>query len=170
MTDGIHIPADIAEAEGVPDELDSSIVGPYRFPDPLRRRLAGWIYLVVAVPVAVLARDAPLMWFGFALLVVLAAWHLMAAWPLRVDQEDVLARAASEVEFPVGHASAAVTFVGWRARPRWHVVLYSADEPPTQRALVQFDGVTGERADEVYLEAVPPVEHEGDPAVSGPDR
>jgi hypothetical protein len=169
MTDGIHIPAEVAEAEGVPDDLDSSVVGPYRFPDPLRRRLAGWIYLVVSVPVAVLAREEPLMWFGVVLLAVLAGWHLVSAWPLRVDQEEVLARAAGEVEFPVGHASAAVTFVGWRARPRWHVVLYSADEPPTQRALVQFDGVTGERVDEVYLEDVPPVVDGGDATGGEPD-
>lgn len=157
MSDGIHIPAEIAEAEGIPEDLDSSVVGPYRFPDPMRRRLAGWIYLGVAVALAMLAVGEPLIWTGVGLLVVLAAWHFAAAWPLELDQEDALARAAAEVGFPVGHASAAVTFVGWRSRPRWHVVLYSADEPPSQRALVQFDGVTGELADAVYTEEVPAV-------------
>ena len=155
MTDGIHIPADIAEAEGVPDELDSSIVGPYRFPDPRRRRLAGWIYLGVAVLLAGLAVNQPLMWLGVGLLAVLAGWHVAAAWPLEIDQETALAKAATHVGFPVGHASAAVTFVGWRSRPHWQVILYSADEPPSQRALVQFDAVTGELAEEAYTEAVP---------------
>ena len=158
MTDGIHIPADIAESEGVPDELDSSIVGPYRFPDPRRRRLSGWIYLGVAVLLAGLAVNQPLMWLGVGLLVLLAGWHLAAAWPLEIDQETALAKAATYVGFPVGHASAAVTFVGWRSRPRWHVVMYSADEPPSQRALVQFDAVTGDLAEEVYTEDVPPID------------
>jgi hypothetical protein len=157
MTDGIHIPAEVAEAEGVPDELDSSIVGPYRFPDPRRRRLSGWIYLGVAVLLAGLAVNQPLMWLGVGLLVVLAGWHLAASWPLEIDQETALAKAATHVGFPVGHASAAITFIGWRSRPRWHVVMYSADEPPTQRALVQFDAVTGDLADEVYTEEVPEV-------------
>lgn len=155
MTDGIHIPAEIAEAEGVPEDLDSSVVGPYRFPDPRRRRISAWLYLAAAVPLAALAFEQPLMWFGVGLFVTLAVWHLLAAWPLAIDQETALAQAAAAVVFPVGHASAAVTFVGWRSRPRWHVVMYSADEPPSQRALCQFDGVTGELAEEIYIENVP---------------
>ena len=165
MTDGIHIPADVAEAEGVPDELDSSIVGPYRFPDPRRRRLSGWIYLGVAVLLAGLAVNQPLMWLGVGLLVVLACWHLAASWPLEVDQENALAKAATHVDFPVGHASAAVTFVGWRSRPHWQVILYSADEPPSQRGLVQFDAVSGDLSQAVYVEDVPPIED--DSAASG---
>lgn len=157
MTDGIHIPREVAEAEGIPEDLDANLIGPYRFPDPRRRRLAGWMYLVLAVLLVVLAVSVTAVWFGVVLAVVLAGWHLVSAWPLVVDQEAALARAATEVGFPVGHASAAVTFVGWRARPRWHVVLYSADEPPSQRALVQIDAVDGARIDEVYVEDVPSV-------------
>ncbi|MFP5332565.1 MAG: hypothetical protein ACLGHX_09455 [Acidimicrobiia bacterium] len=160
MTDGIHIPAEVAESEGVPEDLDSSIVGPYRFPDPRRRRVAGWIYLGTAAVMAVLAASQPLVWFAVALAVVLAGWHLMSAWPLQIEQEEALARAAAEVDFPVGHASAAVTFVGIRSRPRWHVVMYSADEPPSRRALVQFDAVSGERVELPYVEDVPPVTDE----------
>lgn len=163
MTDGIHIPADIAEAEGVPDDLDSSVVGPYRFPDPRRRRVAGWIYLVTAVAMALLAFSEPLVWFAVVVAAVLAGWHLVSAWPLELDQETALTRAASEVDFPVGHASAAVTFVGWRSRPRWHVVMYSADEPPSMRALVQYDGVSGELSEPVYTEDVPPVADDDTP-------
>lgn len=160
MTDGIHIPADVAEAEGVPDELDSSIVGPYRFPDPRRRRIAGWIYLGVVVPLAGPAISEPLIWAGAAVLVLLAGWHMASSWPLAMDQEAALTKAASVVGFPVGHASAAVTFVGWRSRPRWHVVMYSADEPPTERALAQFDAVSGELQGEVYTEPVPVLDFE----------
>ncbi|MDX1448748.1 MAG: hypothetical protein R3246_06745 [Acidimicrobiia bacterium] len=160
MTDGIHIPADVAESEGVPEDLDSSVVGPYRFPDPRRRRIAGWIYLGTAAVLAVLAATEPLLWFAVTTSIVLAAWHLMSAWPLQIEQEAALARAATEVDFPVGHASAAVTFVGVRARPRWHVVMYAADEPPSRRALVQYDAVSGDRIEEPYIEDVPPVSEE----------
>ena len=42
-----------------------------------------------------------------------------------------------------------------RSRPQWSVILYSADDPPTQRSLVQLDAITGEPVDEVYTESVP---------------
>jgi hypothetical protein len=47
-----------------------------------------------------------------------------------------------------------VTFRGIRSRPQWSVVLYSAEEPPDQRALVVVDAVSGEVADEPYVEDV----------------
>jgi hypothetical protein len=37
------------------------------------------------------------------------------------------------------------------------VVLYSANEPPDRRALVVVDAVTGEVAEEPYVEDVPEV-------------
>lgn len=152
---GIHIPREVAEAEGLPEELDANVVGPYRFPDPRRRRVAGWIYLVTALALVLPAVSEPLFWAGVVLLSVLAGWHFLAGWPLALGQEEALARAATHVPFAVGHASAAVTFHGPRARPRWSVVMYSADDPPTERGLVEFDGVTGERMADAYVEAVP---------------
>lgn len=155
IADGIEIDRELAEKEGLPEELDAGVVGPYRFPDPRRRSIAGWIYLATAVATAVLAVGTPGFWVMTALLVVLAGWHLASAWRLGIDQEEALERSAREVPFAVGHASAAVTFHGWRSRPRWHVITYSADDPPTQRALVEFDAVTGEQRGEPYVEAVP---------------
>lgn len=153
--DGIHIPGEVARAEAVPEDLDAGRVRPYRFPDPSRRRAAGWIYLVGAAGLAVLALDTPGMWFGVAVCLGLTGWSLQAGWPLAIDQERALETAARMVPFPVGHASAAVTFHGIRSRPRWHVIVYSADQPPSQRALVQLDAVTGRPVEEVYVEAVP---------------
>lgn len=155
MTDGIHIPREVADSERVPEDLDANVVGPYRFPDPRRRRIAGWLYLATAAVMAVFAVGQPGFVAGVVLLAGLGVWHVAASWPLGIEQEDALARAAVLVPFAVGHASAAVTFRGWRSRPHWHVVLYSADDPPSRRALVRLDAVTGERVDEVYTEAVP---------------
>ncbi len=156
MTDGIHVPREIADAEGLPDELDANIVGPYRFPDPRRRSLAGWMYVGGAVVLTGLAVTvAPLYWVSATLMAVLALWHFRAAWPLDVDQETALEVGAAMAPFAVGHASAAVTFHGVRSRPQWSVIMYSADEPPSRRALVQLDAITGESVAEVYTEDVP---------------
>ncbi len=158
MTDGIHISREVAEAEGVPDELDAGLVGPYRFPDPRRRKISGYIYLVGV---------ASTVWAGIvvdpgylvvaAVPAVLAVWHFVSAWGLEIDQEDALTLAAAAAPFAVGHASAAITFSGVRARPRWQVIVYSPEEPPARRALVQIDAVSGEVLDGAYVEDVPEI-------------
>lgn len=147
--DGIHIDRDVAEAVAMEEELDANVVGPYRFPDPARRRTGAFIYAGLAVFVAVVVDPLAAL-----LPVALAAWHWLSAWHLQVEQEEALRRAAPAVDFPVGHASAAVTFHGLRARPRWSVILYSAADPPDRRALVTIDGVTGDVVGEPYTEGL----------------
>lgn len=156
----INIPQDVADAEGVPDDLDSSELGPYRFPTPLRRRNAAWFYVGAAVLAVVgVAAGLPTGLLGVAgLLVAIALVHFASAWHLAIEQEEALESAATEVPFAVGHASAAVAFVGWRAKPVWNIIVYSAVEPPDQRALVRLDGTTGELIDEVYVEDLDPIE------------
>jgi hypothetical protein len=149
---GIDIPRDVAEQEQVPDDLDSTRIGPYRFPDPRRRRTAGAIYLGLAAVIAAATPNTPGRWTGVALALALAGWHWLAAWPRRVEPEPALATAATAAPFPIGHASAALTFHGWRARPRWHVVVYESGDPPRQRALIVVDAVSGEKVGEPYVE------------------
>ncbi len=150
---GIHIGQDVAAAESIPDELNADLVGEYRFPDPRRRRTAGWLYAGLTIGLAVPAVVANGRWWAGALLAaVVAGWHFAAAWPLEVDQEQALSTAASQVPHAVGHASAAIGFSGIRSRPRWHVIVYSADNPPSRRSLVQLDAVTGAVLEEVYTE------------------
>jgi hypothetical protein len=148
---GIHIDRDLADSIAIEDELDSNVIGPYRFPAPTRRRTAGWVFIVAAVITMVLIDGG---WLPAIGLLALAVWNFASAWPLAVDENRALSIAGAAVDFPVGHASAAVTFRGLRSRPRWSVVLYSAEEPPDQRALVVVDAVSGEVAAPPFVEAV----------------
>ena len=153
-----EIPDEVARAQNMPEDLDSSIVGPYTFPSPMRRRNAAWVYLVGA-GLAALGAGLGLavgLW-GVAIgLALLAGWHLVAAWPLALLDTEALEIANRETAFPVGHASAAVGFDGWRARPIWNVLVFSADDPPSQRGLVRIDAVDGHVV-ESYVEANPEV-------------
>ncbi|REK17472.1 MAG: hypothetical protein DWQ40_09325 [Actinobacteria bacterium] len=151
---GIHIEKDLADAVAIEEELDSNVVGPYRFPSPQRRRTAGWVYVAAALIVAITVDGG---WVPAIGLLALAAWHFASAWPLEVDENSALRVAGQAVEFPVGHASGAVTFKGWRSRPRWAVILYSGTEPPDRRALVVVDAVNGGVAEDVYVEDIPAV-------------
>jgi hypothetical protein len=77
------------------------------------------------------------------LLALVAVYSWIAAWPLKVDQTEALATASRTVGFPVGHASAQLAWRGLRSRPTWRILLYSADEPPSIRGLVELDAVDG---------------------------
>ena len=135
------------EGDELPDDLDvTAYVGPYQFPDIKRRRIAGTIYFVLAALAlwAGLAANNAGLLFGAGLLGLIAVYHFLAGWPLKVDQTDALAIASGAVGFPVGHASAQLAWRGLLSRPTWRILVYSADEPPSIRGLVELDAVDGE--------------------------
>jgi hypothetical protein len=134
------------DGDRLPEDLDvTAYVDPYTFPDIKRRRIAGTIYLVVAAGAlwAGLAAANGGLVFGAVLLALIGGYHFLAAWPLKVDQTEALAVASRTVGFPVGHASAQLAWRGLRSRPAWRILLYSADEPPSVRGLVELDAVDG---------------------------
>lgn len=140
----------------LPEDLDASAwVGPYRFPDNKRRRVPAAIYLAIGALLVVLwaqAGDAAVLvnrgTLGAGLLLLaVGAYGLAAAYPLAVDETHALAAAARQAGFPIGHASAQLGWRGLRSRPTWRILLYSADEPPSERGLVLVDGVDGSVVD-----------------------
>lgn len=132
------------EGDELPADLDvTAYVGPYLFPNIRRRRVAGTILAVAgaaALAGGLASGNAGLVGAG-VLLVLIAAYHIAAAWPLEVDQTEALAAASRTVGFPVGHASAQLGWRGLRSRPSWRILLYSADAPPSLRGLVELDAV-----------------------------
>ena len=140
----------------LPKELDITLRRPYRVPNIARRRTAGIVHLAVAAACAagaVISGNGGLA-VAAAFLGATAAYHFACAWPLGLDETAALAAAAAAAGFPVGHASAQLAWRGLRSRPVWRVLLYSADEPPSQRGLVELDAVDGEVLGQ-YTEANP---------------
>ena len=152
----MEIPDEVAKAESVPEDLDSSILGPFTVPSLTRRRRAGAFYLGGAALVALgVAAGLPAgMWTVVGLLLVIGGYHFLAAFELGIREREALSIANQHTDFPVGHASAALGFVGWRSRPVWNVLVFSADEPPTERGLVRINAVNGE-VEDVYVENDP---------------
>lgn len=142
----MDIPDDVARSAGVPEDLDSSLLGPYTVPSPTRRRRAALVYLVGAalLAAAIPGLDLPVRsWVMVGLLVLVGVYHLAGAWEMRVADQQALDTANRAAGFPVGHASAAVGFDGWRSRPIWNVLVFSAEDPPARRGLVRVDAVDG---------------------------
>lgn len=152
----IEIPQEVAAAADMPDDLQSVVLEPYAVPNTNRRRRAGLVYVVAAAVCAIgIALGLPVgMWLMVGFLIAIAAYHWLGGWDLAVMDGEALEIANREADFPAGHASAALNFEGWRARPVWNVLMFSADDPPTERGLVRVDGITGEVVGS-YVEDVP---------------
>jgi hypothetical protein len=147
-------PATDAEVrDALPEDLNvSEFVGPYVFPNNNRRRVPGYLYLLIGIACIagwlVVGADGVLVNTGLLAagtsLILIGAYHLLAGWDLDVDERDALVAATERVAFPVGHASAQLGWRGLASRPTWRILLYSAEDPPTRRGLVLVDGVDGE--------------------------
>ena len=145
MTD---VPSDGSQHGGdaLPEDLDiTAYVGPYIFPNITRRRIAGTLYAVIAAACLIgfaLTSNGGVLVAG-VVLGAIALYHFIAGWNLDVDQTEALVVATRTVGFPVGHASAQLAWRGLRSRPAWRILLYSADDPPSMRGLVELDAVDG---------------------------
>jgi len=133
-------------SDALPEDLDvTAYVGPYTFPDIRRRRIAAYLYFAIAAGALsgwFLSGNGGL--FVAAILVgLIGAYSFSAGWHLAVDQTEALAVASRTVGFPVGHASAQLAWRGLLSRPAWRMLLYSADDPPSLRGLVELDAVNG---------------------------
>lgn len=135
---GDALPADL-------DVTNTEYVGPYLFPPPRRRRIPGTMYAILAVLCLAggLLSDVGGLLAAAVFLALVSAYHFVAAWPLEIDQTEALLVASRTVGFAVGHSSAQLAWRGLRSRPVWRILLYSADEPPTLRGLVELDAVDG---------------------------
>ncbi len=148
----------------LPDDLNvTAFVGPYKFPDNSRRRIPGIIYLVIAVLLALLwfsqrDNETSLISDGFLgsaiFLGLVGLFSLSASWRMTVDEKLALVYATRAVGFAVGHASAQQVWRGFRSRPTWRVMIYSAQEPPLQRGLVLIDAIDA-RVIECLVESNP---------------
>ena len=134
----------------LPEDLQPHLVDreDYVFPNNNRRRVPGYLYLVIAIAltVLVLVRDESAFvnggFLGAAVILgVVGIYSIISGWNLAVDEREALVAAIAEVGFPVGHASAQMGWRGLLSRPTWRLLLYSADEPPSRRGFVLVDGV-----------------------------
>lgn len=137
----------------LPADLDASaFVGPYKFPDNSRRRIPGYMYLVIGtlmIVVWIVKRDSEAvlvnrgLLLGGIIVVAFGMFSISSGWRMKVDEKIALRNATQEVGFAVGHASAQQVWRGLRSRPTWRVLCYSSEQPPLQRALVLVDAVDG---------------------------
>ena len=132
-------------SDELPQDLDvTKYVGPYQFPSPKKRKTASISIAVVSLACIAFGYNSSnsAMIFGGIALTIVALVFFIAGWPLNVSDLNALTQAAGQAPFSVGHASAQLCFTGWASKPRWRVVVFSADDPPSQRGMVEIDAVS----------------------------
>ena len=144
--------------DSLPDYLDiTKYVVPYQFPTPRKRRTAALSILVISVAclvIGIYAKNTSMV-FGGSFFIFVGAFFVICGWPLNVKDLDALTSTATQAPFSVGHASAQLSFTGWLSKPVWRVVVFSSDEPPSQRGLVEINAVSKEIISTYF-------DHEGD--------
>ncbi len=131
----------------LPEDLDvTAYVGPYVFPDIKRRRIAGTIYAVLGA-LGVVGRAR-----GFEQRPAVRRGPPVGdrRVPLRrglaaEDRPDRSARGREPHGRIPGRACVGAARVARTplSRPAWRILVYSADEPPSMRGLVELDAVDG---------------------------
>ncbi len=152
---GIQIPADVAAAVNLPEDLDANTLGEFTIPDITQRRSAGYVYVVAATLAAggALAGLGFGYWIAVGVLAAIAAYYMASGKKLQVFEDEALELANRSTDFAVGHASAVLGFDGLLARPIWNVLVFSADDPPSQRGLVRVDARAGSIIEQ-YVEPI----------------
>lgn len=123
----------------------------YVFPNTAQRRYTAWglaIVGVLAIATAIIGRGSIIiatngLLVGGVILCSIAAYFFASAFKMAFDQGEALIIATREIGFAVGHASAVLGWRGLRARPAWRILLYSVEDPPRRRGLVELDAITG---------------------------
>lgn len=143
-------------SDQLPEDLQPALVDQdeYVFPNNNRRRIPGFIYLVIAaamISIYMARGDAVLVnrgvLFGGIALGVFGLYSIVTGWNLDIDEREALVQSTKAVGFPVGHASAQMGWRGLLSRPTWRILLYSNEEPPAKRGFVLVDGVKGDVVD-----------------------
>lgn len=155
----------------LPEDLDVELApSEYTFPNNNRRRIPAALYLVLAAGALAwwFAADgsSPRVNAGVAiaagLLAMFALYGIIAGRTMVIDESEALEAASREVGFPIGHASAQQIWRGWLSRPVWRILLYSNENPPSQRGLAVVDGVSG-AVIEHFVEDNPEIEEPASP-------
>jgi hypothetical protein len=159
MVDGIEIDKDVAEETLLPDDLNSLAVGSYVVPDPRKR--SQYPYFVFAVLVITyltsLVIDFVTFTPTFIILLFVVILLFLIDNKFRIQQQEVIEKITDSIEHSIGYYSIALTFL-FSIRniltPVWTVIVYSHENPPQFKTIVEINALSGKIITEPYTENI----------------
>jgi hypothetical protein len=159
MVDGIEIDKDVAEETLLPDDLNSLAVGSYVVPDPRKR--SQYPYFVFAVLVITyltsLVIDFVTFTPTFIILLFVVILLFLIDNKFKIQQQEVIEKITDSIEHSIGYYSIALTFL-FSIRniltPVWTVIVYSHENPPQYKTIVEINALSGKIITEPYTENI----------------
>jgi len=159
MVDGIEIDKEVAEESLLPDDLNSLAVGSYVVPDPRKR--SQYPYFVISVLVITFITSQIVKYVSFIptfiILTAVAFLLFMVDNKFKIQQQEVIERITNNVDHSIGYYSIALTFLFKFTNiltPVWTVIIYSHENPPEFKTIVEINALSGKVVTEPYTENI----------------
>ena len=157
MVDGIEIDKDIAEETLLPDDLNSLAVGSYVVPDPRKRKQ--YPYVVLGVVVLTFITSLIIDFISFVpviiILSIIALLLFLVNNKFKIQQQEVIERITNNIDHSIGYYSIALTFQFTFKNiltPVWTVIVYSHENPPLNKTIIEINAFSGKVITEPYTE------------------
>ena len=157
MVDGIEIDKDIAEETLLPDDLNSLAVGSYVVPDPRKRKQ--YPYVVLGVVLLSFITSLIIDFISFVpviiILSIIAFLLFLVNNKFKIQQQEVIERITNNIDHSIGYYSIALTFQFTFKNiltPVWTVIVYSHENPPLNKTIIEINAFSGKVITEPYTE------------------
>ena len=157
MVDGIEIDKDIAEETLLPDDLNSLAVGSYVVPDPRKRKQ--YPYVVLGVVLLSFITSLIIDFVSFVpviiILSIVALLLFLVNNKFKIQQQEVIERITNNIDHSIGYYSIALTFqFSFKniLTPVWTVIVYSHENPPINKTIIEINAFSGKVITEPYTE------------------
>ena len=157
MVDGIEIDKDIAEETLLPDDLNSLAVGSYVVPDPRKRKQ--YPYVVLGVVLLSFITSLIIDFVSFIpVIIILSIIALLLFFvnnKFKIQQQEVIERITNNIDHSIGYYSIALTFQFTFKNiltPVWTVIVYSHENPPLNKTIIEINAFSGKVITEPYTE------------------
>ena len=157
MVDGIEIDKDIAEETLLPEDLNSLAGGSYVVPDPRKRSL--YPYVVLGVVLLSFITSLIIDFVSFVpviiILSIVALLLFLVNNKFKIQQQEVIERITNNIDHSIGYYSIALTFQFTFKNiltPVWTVIVYSHENPPLNKTIIEINAFSGKVITEPYTE------------------
>ena len=157
MVDGIEIDKDIAEETLLPDDLNSLAVGSYVVPNPRKRKQ--YPYVVLGVVLLSFITSLIIDFVSFVpviiILSIVALLLFLVNNKFKIQQQEVIERITNNIDHSIGYYSIALTFqftIKNILTPVWTVIVYSHENPPLNKTIIEINAFSGKVITEPYTE------------------
>ncbi len=157
MVDGIEIDKDIAEETLLPDDLNSLAVGSYVVPNPRKRKQ--YPYVVLGVLLLSFITSLIIDFVSFVpviiILSIISLLLFLVNNKFKIQQQEVIERITNNIDHSIGYYSIALTFQFTFKNiltPVWTVIVYSHENPPLNKTIIEINAFSGKVITEPYTE------------------